>query len=299
MWFKGFIVAALTAALTVGPFAGMRAYADPPETVNWEKVSADMATIPDINLLAQVWDDVHQDAIIYIEAMLDGVGCDEQCLLGQLGPELDSLYQALFGRDRVNGEYTFTIAADLPIGTNVTTTSKAGEPVSFVKLADISSWDFADPVIKAEFDNNNYEFVTSTFVRMDRALLSVEGPAGSRVVDAVLLYTPLHGGNSTMTILPLSDAPDGQIPPTVMVSLTWWNWGCAISGLLWAAATSVCIASAVGCPGGCIPCCLLVGKSCCATAGFGVNVLNACFGWDHVGILFVSNAITAACAFVP
>jgi hypothetical protein len=301
MWFKGFIVAALAASLTVGPFAGLRAYADPPEAVNWEKVAADIAAVPGIDQLPQVWAQAKTEITDQIELLLDGEDCGEGCRLGQLGTELDAFYLAVFGRARQAGEYGFAISSELELAMTVTTTSKSGEPLSLVKVTDMESWDFTDQVVKDSFDLNNYQFVTATHSRMDRVILAVEGPSGARLVDAVLLYAPADTGSSAITLLPLSSVPvdSGQVPPTIMVSLTWWDWACAFSGILWAGTTAVCLASAAGCPGGCVPCCLLFGKTCCASVAQGINVLGSCFGINSPGLIIVSGILTSVCLYVP
>jgi hypothetical protein len=303
MWFKGFIVAALTASLTVGPFAGRLARADPPEAVNWEKVASEVAAVPGIELLPVVMADAKAALVSDIESFLDGADCGQDCAFGQLGPELDALFEGLFERERESGEFGFVISSELPLAVTVETTSRQSESVSFTKVTEIDSWDFTDPSIKHDFEANNYGVVTAIYEKMERAVLLVQTAAETRLVDAVMLHSFAGSPEepASIIVIPVSSVVDGsgQAPPSLIATLTWWNWGCAFSGFAFALTLTHCLGGIGGCVYACLPCCVQAGRGCCRAIVAGLATWQLCVGEINPAVAGAAVLIAMTCAYIP
>lgn len=281
MWFKGFIVAALTAALAVGPFAGRVAKADPTSL-----------ELPE--LTAQI---VNDAATELLESIMLGEATNGPMnpghTLADMLSALDVATDTLVGRPRHSHEAAFLggtpVGMQYPIhidGQQVTLTIV--QVVEVFDLGDKSAYEAIDAAGLAAFVGNY------SSARRMTALLTSAG--GGVIADLVEISGAMPGLPASLYFTLGVDTDLAQAPGSTLSPLA--SWRCVLYSAGAAAAMTACFA--------CVPTCVtFVGcacaySTCCASYTFVMRAVRHCNGQVPAaggGWELFNEIVDAFCAF--
>ena len=260
MWFKGFIVAALTASLAAGPFAGRVAKADPEGGGALPQLTKAVVEAAASELLND----------LIIKEAAEGPICPDYALTEMLGA-VDTVVASLFARPRAAHEVV--LLGGQPVGNQFPVV--IGEDEAILTVIQVTDTvDLGDKTKYAEIEDKGLAAFAGTYSSARRMTALMSSGGSSVLVHAVEITGSVPGLPSSLYFV-LGASTDFEEPETTAAALP--SFKCVLYSAGAAAAMTACF----GCTGACatLIACLCAYGACCGSVDLVMNALHHCNGY--------------------